>query len=63
MSSSQVNLVLTALPNERTLHVPVKIAVNHQIIDTTTTIDCGATGNFIDPRLTALTKFPLQKLE
>ena len=63
MSSSQVNLVLTALPNERTLHLPIKISVNNQIIDTTAIIDCGATGNFIDPGLTALTKFPLQKLE
>ena len=63
MSSSQVNLVLTALPNERTLCIPVKISVNHQIIDTTAIIDCGATRNFIDPRLTALTEFPLQKLE
>ena len=26
-------------------------------------IDCGATGNFIDPGLTASTKFPLQKLK
>ena len=63
MSSSQVNHVLTALPNERTLCIPVKISVNNQIIDTTVIIDCGATGNFIDPRLTTLTKFPLQKLE
>ena len=63
MSSSQIHHVFTALPNERTLCVPVKISVNHQIIETTTIIDCSATRNFIDPRLTALTKFPLKKLE
>ena len=63
MSSSQINHVLTALPNERTLRIPIKISVNHQIIDTTAIIDCSAMGNFIDPGLTAVTKFPLQKLD
>ena len=63
MSSSQINHVLTALPNERTLRIPIKISVNHQIIDTTTIIDCSTTGNFIDPGLTSLTEFPLQRLE
>ena len=63
MSSSQINHVLTALPNERTLRIPVKISVNHQIINTTTITDCGAMENFIDPGLTSLTNFPLQKLE
>ena len=63
MSSSQINHVLTALPNERTLHIPVKISVNHQIINTTAIIDCSATRNFIDPGLTALTEFPLQKIK
>ena len=63
MSSSQINHVLTTLPNERTLCIPVKISVNHQIINTTAIIDCGATGNFIDPGLTSLTEFPLQRLE
>ena len=63
MSSSQINHVLTALPNERTLCIPIKILVNHQIIDTTAIIDCGAMGNFIDPGLTSLAKFPLQRFE
>ena len=63
MLFSQVNHVLTALPNERTLCIPVKISVNNQIINTTAIIDCSATRNFIDPGLTALIKFPLQKLE
>ena len=63
MSSSQVNHVFTALPNERTLHIPVKISVNNQIIETTAIIDCGTTGSFIDPELIALAKFPLKKLD
>ena len=63
MSSSQVNHVFTALPNERTLRIPVKISVNNQIIETTAIIDCGTTGSFIDPELIALAKFPLRKLD
>ena len=63
MLSSQINHILTALPNERTLHIPVKISVNNQIIDTSAIIDCGTTGNFIDPGLTTLANFPLQRLE
>ena len=55
MSSSQINHVLTALPNERTLHIPIKVSVNNQIINTTAIINCGTTRNFIDPGLTALT--------
>ena len=62
MSSSQVNHVFTALPNERTLCIPVKILVKNQIIETTAIIDCGATGSFIDPELVALAKFPLRRL-
>ena len=61
MSSSQVNHVFTALPNERTLRIPVKISVNNQIIETTAIINCGTTGSFIDPELIALAKFPLKK--
>ena len=59
MSSFPVNHVFTALPNERTLRVPVKISVNNQLIETTTIIDCGVTGSFIDPELVALAEFPL----
>ena len=63
MSSSQVNHVFTALLNERTLRIPVKISVNNQIIETTTIIDCGTTRSFIDPELIAQAKFPLHKLD
>ena len=63
MSSSRVNHVFTALPNERTLRIPVKISVNKQIIETTAIINCGTTGSFIDPGLVALAEFPLRKLD
>ena len=52
-----------ALPNERTLRIPVKILVNNQIIETTAIIDCGTTGSFIDPELMKQTNFPLRKLD
>ena len=63
MSSSRVNHVFTALPNERTLRIPVRISVNNQIIETSAIIDCGATGSFIDPELVALAEFPMKKLD
>ena len=63
LSSHEVNHVLTALPNERTMHIPIKLSVGNQIIKTTTIIDCGATGNFIDLELISLAKFPLQCLQ
>ena len=59
MSSFPDNHVFTALLNERTLRVLVKISVNNQIIETTAIIDCGMTGSFIDPELVALAEFPL----
>ena len=63
MLSSQVNHVFTALPNERTLRIPIRISVNNQIIETTAIIDSGATGSFIDPELVALAEFPIKKLD
>ena len=63
MSSSRVNHVFTALPNERTLRIPIRISVNNQIIETSAIIDCGATGSFIDPELVALAEFPMKKLD
>ena len=63
MLSSQVNHVFTALPNERTLRIPVRILVNNQIIETTAIIDSGATGSFIDLELVALAEFPIKKLD
>ena len=37
--------------------------MGNQIIDTTTIINYGTTGNFIDPELIALAKLPLQQLK
>ena len=61
-SSHDLSHVLVALPNERTIHLPVKLATGTQIIETTTLIDCRATGNFIDIGLLSKANFPLQRL-
>ena len=52
--------VLVALPNERTIRLPIKLATGTQIVETTALIDCGATGNFIDIGLLSQANFPLQ---
>ena len=63
LSSHEVNHVLVALPNERTIHIPIRLFVGNQIIKTTTIVDCGATGNFIDLELISFAEFPLQCLQ
>ena len=62
-SSHEVNHVLIALPNERTVRIPIRLSVGNQIVKTTTIIDCGATGNFIDQELISLAEFPLLRLQ
>ena len=54
--------VLVALPNERTICLPIKLATGSKIVKTTALIDCGATGNFIDISLLSKVNFPLQCL-
>ena len=54
--------VLVALPNEQTICLPIKLAMETQIIETTALIDYGATGNFIDIDLLSKANFPLQHL-
>ena len=54
--------VLVASPNERTLRFPIKLLVGTQTVETTTFVDSGATGNFIDLGLLSLANFPLKKL-
>ena len=61
-SSHIVNHVITALPNERTLCIPIQLSNGTQIVETTTLVDCGATRNFIDVGLLCLLKLPLEKL-
>ena len=58
-----MNHVLIALSNERTIHIPIRLSVGNQIIETTTIIDCGATRNFINLELISLTEFSLQHLQ
>ena len=57
-----VNHVITALPNKRTLRIPIRLSNGTQIVETTTLVDYGATGNFIDVGLLCLLKLPLEKL-
>ena len=64
LTSSSHNLahVLVALLNEWTICLPIKLATGTQIVETTTLIDCGATGNFIDVGHLSKANFPLQCL-
>ena len=61
-SSHDLSHVLVALPNEQTIHLPIKLATGTQIVETTALIDCSATGNFIDTGLLSKANFPLQRL-
>ena len=61
-SSHDLSHVLVALPNERTIRLPIKLATGTQIVETTALIDCGTTGNFIDISLLSKANFPLQRL-
>ena len=61
-SSHIVNHVITALPNERTMHIPIRLSNGIQIVKTTTLVNCEATGNFIDVDLLCLLELPLEKL-
>ena len=56
------NHVITALPNERIMHIPIRLSNGTQIIETTNLVNCGATGNFIDVGLLCLLELPLEKL-
>ena len=62
MPSSTTSHVLAAPSNERTLCFPIKLLVGTQTVKTSTLVDSGATGNFIDLGLLSLTNFPLKKL-
>ena len=62
LPSQSLSHVLVAPDNERTLRFPVKLLIGKQTVETTTLIDFGATGNFIDLGLLSLVNFPLKKL-
>ena len=57
-----VNHVIIALPNERTMCIPIRLSNGTQIVKTTALVDCGATGNFINVSLLCLLGLPLEKL-
>ena len=61
-SSRDLSHILVALPNERTIRLPIKLATGTQIIETTTLIDCSTTGNFIYIGLLSKANLPLQCL-
>ena len=61
-SSHDLSHVLVAMPNERTIRLPIKLATGTQIVETTTLIDCSVTGNFININLLSKANFPLQHL-
>ena len=61
-SSHTVNHIITALPNERTMRIPIQLSNGTETVKTTALINGRATGNFIDVGFLCLLKFPLEKL-
>ena len=61
-SSHDLAHVLVALPNEQTIHLPIRLATGTQSIETTALINYGATGNFINIGLLSKANFPLKHL-
>ena len=50
-SSLDIASVIVANKSERALRFPIKLQYKARTVTTTALIDCGATGNFIDPSL------------
>ena len=61
-SSHSINHVLVALPNNRSMSFRILLQGKSKIVDTTTLIDSGATGNFMDVHLLSLDNFTLIRL-
>ena len=61
-SSHDLSHVLVALPNKQTIRLPIKLATETQIVETTALINCGAAGNFINISLLSKANFPLCRL-
>ena len=57
-----VNCVIIAFPNEKIMHIPIKLFNGTQIVKTTALVDYGATRNFIDTDPFCYINFPLEKL-
>ena len=60
MSSSSLDIasVIVANKSERALRFPIKLRYRARTVTTTALIDCGATGNFIDPSLVSRLLLP-----
>ena len=58
-SFHSINCVLVASPSNRTMSFPILLPGKNKTIDTTTLIDSGATGNFMDICLLSLNNFTL----
>ena len=50
-SSLEIASVIVANKSERALQFPIRLRYRARTVTTTALIDCGATGNFIDPSL------------
>ena len=58
-SSHSINCVLVASPSNRIMSFPISLQGKNKTVNTTTLIDSGATGNFMDICLLSLDNFTL----
>ena len=61
-SSLDIASVIVANKSERALRFPIKLQYRARTVTTTTLIDCGATGNFIDPSLVSCLLLPARPI-
>ena len=61
-SSLDIASVIVANKSERALRFPIRLRYRARTITTTTLIDCGATGNFIDPSLVSHLLLPARHI-
>ena len=57
-SSLEIASVIVANKSERALRFPIRLQYRARTVTTTALIDCGATGNFIDPSLVSRLLLP-----
>ena len=62
-SSYVIASVLVANQSERAIRFPIRLQYRTRTVATTTLIDCGATGNFIDPSLIQRLLLPSQPIQ
>ena len=61
-SSLDIASVIVANKSERALRFPIRLQYRARTVTTTALIDCGATGNFIDPSLVSHLLLPSQPI-